>query len=414
MTDISNKNTKIFKNGVMLMIFQIAKIVFPFVTLPYLTRIFTTDTYGTVTYTKTIMNYMQIFVDFGFVLSATKDIVNCKGDNKKIGTISGDTLVARIILGLFGFIVTDILCLCLPILRANTLFVMLSYSVVFLSVFLMDFLFRGLEIMHVITIRFILMKTISTVLTFFLIKDDSQILLIPILDIISSLAAIGLVFIEIKKRNIKLRITKLSSIVAKINDSFIYFISSAASTSLNALSTIIIGIYGSATDVAHWGLAMQIIGTITALYNPFCDSIYPEMVRSKKLSLVTKTVKMFLPVVVVGCIASYFASGLIFKILGGEKYLEAIPIFRLLIPVLFFGFLSMLYGWPTLGAIGKQRSVTAATVVSVLFNLASMIILPIFGMFTLAAVGIIRVLTEVLLSGIRIYLTVKYHRCFSH
>ena len=410
---VKAQSSTIFKNGVMLMIFQIAKIVFPFVTLPYLTRIFTTDTYGTVTYTKTIMNYMQIFVDFGFVLSATKDIVNCKGDNKKIGTISGDTLMARIILGLFGFVVTGILCLCLPILRANILFVMLSYSVVFLSVFLMDFLFRGLEIMHVITIRFILMKTISTVLTFFLIKDDSQILLIPILDIISSLAAIGLVFIEIKKRNIKLRITKLSSIVAKIKDSFIYFISSAASTSLNALSTIIIGIYGSATDVAHWGLAMQIIGTITALYNPFCDSIYPEMVRSKKLSLVTKTVKMFLPVVIVGCIASYFASGLIFKILGGEKYLEAIPIFRLLIPVLFFGFLSMLYGWPTLGAINKHKTATATTIISALFNLVLLLVLPIFGLFTLANVAILRVVSELLMFALRFGSMLKNRRLFS-
>ena len=257
------------------------------------------------------------------------------------------------------------------------------------------------------------MKTISTVLTFFLIKDDSQILLIPILDIISSLAAIGLVFIEIKKRNIKLRITKLSSIVAKIKDSFIYFISSAASTSLNALSTIIIGIYGSATDVAHWGLAMQIIGTITALYNPFCDSIYPEMVRSKKLSLVTKTVKMFLPVVIVGCIASYFASGLIFKILGGEKYLEAIPIFRLLIPVLFFGFLSMLYGWPTLGAINKHKTATATTIISALFNLVLLLVLPIFGLFTLANVAILRVVSELLMFALRFGSMLKNRRLFS-
>ena len=69
---------QVFKNTAMLFIFNIAKIIFPFVTLPYLTRTLSTDTYGSVAYIKTVMNYMQIIVDFGFVLSATKDIVNVK------------------------------------------------------------------------------------------------------------------------------------------------------------------------------------------------------------------------------------------------------------------------------------------------------------------------------------------------
>ena len=35
----------------------------------------TTEAYGVVSYTKTIMTYMQLFVDFGFMLSGTKDII---------------------------------------------------------------------------------------------------------------------------------------------------------------------------------------------------------------------------------------------------------------------------------------------------------------------------------------------------
>ena len=54
------KKNRIVNNTIMLTIFQISKIIFPFITLPYLTRVLTTDTYGTVTYVKTIMNYMTI------------------------------------------------------------------------------------------------------------------------------------------------------------------------------------------------------------------------------------------------------------------------------------------------------------------------------------------------------------------
>ncbi len=65
----------VMKNTTWLFIFQFAKIIFPFITLPYLTRILSTDSYGVVTYVKTVMTYMQIFVDFGFILSGTKEIV---------------------------------------------------------------------------------------------------------------------------------------------------------------------------------------------------------------------------------------------------------------------------------------------------------------------------------------------------
>ena len=47
-------NKKIVNNTIMLMIFNIAKIIFPFITLPYLTRVLSTEAYGTVAYVKTV------------------------------------------------------------------------------------------------------------------------------------------------------------------------------------------------------------------------------------------------------------------------------------------------------------------------------------------------------------------------
>lgn len=349
------KNKNIVNNTIMLMIFNIAKIVFPFITLPYLTRILTTDSYGIVAYVKTVMSYMQIFVDFGFVLSATKDIVKCREDKNEMERVIGDTMVARVILGGLGFVVVLILSLALPILRTNILYTMLSYVAVFLSIFLMDFLFRGLERMHVITIRFIVMKIISTIFTFVLIKGDQNLILIPILDIVSTLIAILMVWYEIGKMQLKLKFSEMKKVISTLKDSFVYFLSNVAATSLNALSTIIIGIYTSPTEVAYWSLCMQIIGSITACYNPISDGIYPEMIKTKNTAIIKKVLKIFMPIVLAGCIFSYFFANIGFMILGGEKYSNAVPVFRLLIPTLFFGFPAIIFGWPALGAIGKAK-----------------------------------------------------------
>lgn len=406
-------NKKIVNNTIMLMIFNIAKIIFPFITLPYLTRVLSTEAYGTVAYVKTVMTYMQIVVDFGFVLSATKDIVKSRENKESLAYIVGDTLIARVILGAIGFLIVAIVSLALPILRENILYTVLSYVVIFESVFLMDFLFRGLEKMHIITIRFILMKVISTLLTFILIKNDSNILLIPILDILSSTIAIILVFFEMKKMNIRLKFSGMTNVFNSIKNSFVYFLSNVASTSFNALSTIIIGIYVNATEVAYWSVCMQIIGTIQACYSPISDGIYPEMIRSKNIGIVKKALKIFLPVIGLGCVATIFLAKPVLLILGGEKYLPAVPILQLLTPNLFIGFLSIMFGWPTLGAIGKAKETTISTVTSIIVHIILLVALIIFNKFNLYTIAIVRCITEAVLFGMRYMYYRKYKNLFN-
>lgn len=407
------KNKNIVNNTIMLMIFNIAKIVFPFITLPYLTRILTTDSYGIVAYVKTVMSYMQIFVDFGFVLSATKDIVKCREDKNEMERVIGDTMVARVILGGLGFVVVLILSLALPILRTNILYTMLSYVAVFLSIFLMDFLFRGLERMHVITIRFIVMKIISTIFTFVLIKGDQNLILIPILDIVSTLIAILMVWYEIGKMQLKLKFSEMKKVISTLKDSFVYFLSNVAATSLNALSTIIIGIYTSPTEVAYWSLCMQIIGSITACYNPISDGIYPEMIKTKNTAIIKKVLKIFMPIVLAGCIFSYFFANIGFMILGGEKYSNAVPVFRLLIPTLFFGFPAIIFGWPALGAIGKAKETTTTTIIAISVYIIFVIGLIVTKSFTITNIAIGRSITEMVLFGTRYLFYKKYKSLFN-
>lgn len=407
------RDNKILNNTIMLMVFQISKILFPFITLPYLTRVLSTDTYGVVTYVKTVMNYMQIFVDFGFVLSATKAIVKTRDNRQKMECTIGDTMAARLILAIIGLLIVIVLSLSLPILRENILFTILSYVVVFESIFLMDFLFRGIEKMHVITIRFILMKIISTIFTFVLIKNDRDVMLIPILDIISSTLAILLVFFEIKKLNIKIKFSKMKEILHSIKESFIYFLSNVASTSFNAFSTIIIGIYINTTDVAYWGICMQIVGSITACYNPISDGIYPEMIRTKNIDIIKKVIKIFTPIIIIGCICFYLLSDTILMILGGEQYTNAKNVLRLLIPVLFFGFYAILLGWPTLGAIGKEKETTISTIISISVHIVLLLILVCTNSFNLISIAIVRSLTEFILFGIRLFFVYKNKKLYT-
>ena len=411
--NLSAPKFKLLENATMLMLLNIAKLVLPFVSLPYLTRVLTTDAYGTVAYIKSVIGYMQVIVDFGFMLSGTKDIVAYLGDRDKLNRTIGDILFARILVSVFAFLVLLALVFSIPILKENKLFALLSFLPVFLSVFLFDYVFRGLEKMHVITIRFFVMKSLSTILIFFVIKKDSDILKMPIIDTLSSLVAVVLVFIALKKEHIIPLITSVKAVFHKIYESFLYFISNVAAQSFNALNTIVAGVFLTKTDIAYWSVALQIIGAIQMFYSPISDAIYPEMLRSKRIVLIKKVLYIFQPIVFIGCLACFFLAELGMKIVGGNQYLEAAPVFRFLIPILFFAFPSIILGWPTLGAIQKIKEVTTSTVITIVLQILGLVLLIVFKQFTLFNLAVLRSAGEFTLFLIRFLYCIKFRNEFS-
>ena len=118
---------KVVQNTAMLYIMNIAKLIFPLLTLPYLTRVLSVDGYAVVTYVKAVMTYVQLIIDFGFILSATKDIVRA-GDNKtEIGYITGDAILGKGLLSLASLASLAVMTLQIPILRQNPVFTFLSF-----------------------------------------------------------------------------------------------------------------------------------------------------------------------------------------------------------------------------------------------------------------------------------------------
>ena len=192
----------ILRNICMIYIVNLAKMILPLITLPYLARVLTTGCYGEVAYITALMRYVQLFIDFGFMLSATKDIALSIHNKKEVGFITGNIIVAKVILSIISFLVILYLSITDKIVNNNIAFTILSFMVCFLSIFLLDFVFRGFEKMKIIAVRFVLMKLIATVFTFVFIKNDADIIWIPILDIIGSLVAIILVWKEFNKFNI--------------------------------------------------------------------------------------------------------------------------------------------------------------------------------------------------------------------
>lgn len=405
---MNNKKLEKKRQGVafnvsMLYIMNIAKLVFPLITLPYLTRVLSVDCYGVVSYVKATMVYAQLVVDFGFMLSGVKAITEIRENSERVGIVAGNIVAAKGMLCVASFIVIFTAAMFIDILKENLLYTILAFIPIALSTFLLEFLFRGLELMHIIAIRYVTMKTISVGLTLVMVKGNDDIIWIPVLDILSSLVAIALTLFEVRRLGIKLSfIEKWKGAFGSLKTSSIYFASEAATTVFGAFNTVLVGIFMDRADVAYWAVCLQLVSAVKAMYTPINNGIYPQMIKKKDLGLIKKVVKLFLPIVIVGCAIVFFGAEYILVIAGSAKYAAAAPVMRCLVPVLLFSFPAMLFGWPTLGAIDKAKETTKTTISAAVVQIAGLALLGVTGNFTIMMVALMKSFTEVCLMSFRL------------
>lgn len=403
------KNNKLLTNTIYLYILSIAKMVFPLITLPYLTRVLSVDMYGLVAYVKSYISYVQLVLDFGFLLSATKDIAIARNkDSAKIEYIVGNTFAEKVFLLVFSTCITFLISIFIPILKNNQLFLWLYFISVGLTIFLPDYLYRGIERMEYIAIPYMCAKAVSVFFTLILVKSDEHLLLIPILDILGNLIAVIISAFFLKKLKIRIRINGYKEWISDLKKSGTYFLSNFATTVFGALTTLVVGVLLNATYIAYWSVCMQIVSAAKSLYVPITNSIYPHMVMHMDIKLVSKIRNLMSIPMALGSLLVMFASENILVIIAGENYAYAGYILKILLPVIIASFYSMLYGWPVLGAMGKERETTISTILAASIQILGILVIYVFGVFDLVSLAVCCGISEVTLLLIRYYLFVCY------
>lgn len=396
-------HSSFYKNTLWQYGLQIVKYLFPLITLPYLTRVLEPSGYAVYAYVVSFMSFAQVFVDFGFELSGTKQIARAKSVNEE-NRVIGAITQARLVLCFFTGAIVMVLAYFLPITHGYMLYVLLAYVAACGKSLLPDFVFQGHEDMGPMTMRFLVSKGVSTVLTFVFVHSIVDLLWIPILDILSSVIALIWSFASAKRMfGTTIARVPMSMAFAELKTSGLYCFSNMAATAFSGFTTLLIGVV--VTDVAliaYWSLAMTAVGAVQSLYAPIVNSLYPHMVNTGDFVFAKKMAILAIPAVLVGTIAFALLSKVIMLLLGGESYIDGAWVLVWVSPVLVFSFFAMLFGWPVLGAADKIIEVTKTTIISALFCIVSLLVVSIAGFASLQAICIVRNITEMLLCGLRV------------
>lgn len=403
----------LFSNTFMLYVMQISAYIFPLLTFPYLTRVLGPEKYGLMTVANAIINYFQLTVDFGFILSATKECSVHRDNKSKLGELVSSVVQAKSLLALACFAVLSVLVFMVPEFRDKGLYLMLAYLSVALSVFTPDYLFRGLERMHNITYRSIISRALYTVLIFLTIKSPEDYYRIPIMNAVSNLFIVlwSWAFV-IKHFKIKCKIVSFKKTWETLRLSSVFFASRIATTIYSSSNVFLLGmVYGTdSVAVGQFSAANSLVSNGKSMFSPIADSLYPYMVTKKNYKLIKIVLLVTAPLILIGTAGLYYFAEDLILLFCGEQYLvgspNAVAIFRALTPMFIITLPEYILGFPVLGAMNKMKEANYSIMFASVFHIVGLAVLYFTGNLSFIPVCILTCISECVVLGSRIYYVV--------
>ena len=399
----------ILANFSYLSILEIVGLLLPLLTYPYLIRVIGKDLYGVIVYSQAILAYITILINFGFNVSATKNISENRNDTKKLSEIFNSILIIKLLLSSISA------CLYFPFV---SLYIQTEYKFLYIvsfglciqEILFPSWFFQGIEKMKYITFISFTVKFLFTACIFVFIKSPKDYCLIPILNSFSGILSSFMAIHIIRRRyGLKFALIPFSILKTYFMDSIPFFFSRAASVIIERSNTIIIGIYFGYGMVASFDLALKVINIMKIPFTLVAQVLYPNVAKTKNMKIV-KTMLVFVGFAGVGLsiLVCLFSTHIV-TLLGGEALYDAIPALMILSLYLPIVGCSYILGASTLVVMNHIKEYNYSVVYSLLIYLLLVTIYIMINKVNLISLSIIYIIPELFIVLYRGYVANKFN-----
>ncbi|WP_201354048.1 oligosaccharide flippase family protein [Hydrogenimonas urashimensis] len=360
MIKIAKDKRQLLANFFSLSVLQGANFILPLITLPYLVRILGTEKFGLVAFAQAFIMYFNIFVDYGFNLSATREISVHKENQQKIMEIFSAVMTLKIMLLFFSFLVLLFLTNVFSKFASDRLLYLLTFGVVIGQAIFPIWFFQGIEKMKYITILNILAKLIFTIAIFLFVKEPNNYLFVPILNSLGFIIA-GILSLFIIKFifHIHWIYPKRDSVVRLFKESTHLFISNLSVTLFSVSNTFILGILTNNTMVGIYASIEKVIVAIKNLYVPLYQALFPWLSK-KDPQNIRMIIKKMVPLIfavsfIIFLILFVFAEDILSLLYNNNNIIKYSYIFKLFAMISIFASLNMLFNMLYLTSIKAYK-----------------------------------------------------------
>lgn len=388
-------------------ILNVTNILFPIITAPYVARVLEPDGIGLFHFSYTVAGYFALAACLGIPTYGIRIIGANRENFSKRQLVFNQVFTiacASTLLFTIGYLLS---LLFVPKFNENYLLFLISGLALYIVPFKVDWYFSGMEEFGYIAVRSTIIKILSIVLLFILVKEKGDLVYYVSISAFSIAANEIWNFAKLIKTGIKPRLVA-SGLSTHIKPIFVLFSSFIATAIYTSLGSVLLGFISDYSEVGYYNIASQIgrvaIPIVTSLALVALPKISEYMARNDEKSvneLINKSMSfvafLSFPLSMIICLMSPLFIPLFF----GPGYEAAIIPMRILAFVVVAIGLNNLTGIQILIGLGKDRYFFYSTAIS---SLVSIVLYAIF-VYLLGAIGaaIVTLLAEMLILLLSLY-----------
>lgn len=342
------------------------QMLFPLITFPYICRVIEADGIGQINFFQSIISYISLFTCLGIPMYAIREIARDRSDVEQMNRTAMEILLLHSMLTLVGYAIVAILCLTVPQIQVNIpLFLILSLTIFFTAIGC-EWFYQGIEDFKYITIRGLIIKTVSVVLLFIFVKSKTDLLYYGCYTVFGVLGGNIFNFFRLRKyihrENIifsELHIKRHIKPVLKV------FSFSVVTSIYLQLNTVLLGFLKNALAVGYFAAAtkvMQMLLTMSACLGsvmmPRASHLIAENKEDEFNRLIQKSYDFTLAIALPITIGLIFCAPSLITALCGVKFEHSILPSQIIAPIILMVAISNVFGIQVLFPKGKINIVT--------------------------------------------------------
>ena len=315
---------------------HISRYIMPLVVMPYLSRSLGAEKYGLVFLTLSFGAILTLFIEFGFSLSATRELSKHRDSSAEVDRILSQVFGAKCLLALGATILGLCALLVVPRLRENIDFVWLGLPYAFAYGMSPMWYYQAVEKMRTQSAIEIFCQMSAMAFVFIIVHEPGEAKMVPILQI-SGAALSSILGYRILYRSARFEVPEFSACIEAIRLGLSMFAFRGFLTLYTTANLFIVGVLLPSSQVTYYGTAEKLFTAVTALFGPFSQTVFPRMNYLLKkdpiraLALAKIGFILVLSASVVATVLGWLLAPELVRLLFGKEFMPSSHILRVML-----------------------------------------------------------------------------------
>ncbi len=314
---------------------QAANYLFPLITLPYLARVLGPEGFGKLALAQALSQYLYIVLEYGFSLSATREVAKWRDRPEALQSVLGGVLGARTLLSLPAAGTALLTLYLFPPLQGEFGLVWGGFLLALGMSLSPVWFFQGMERMGSVALMEFLVRLLATLGIFFLVRSPAQVAWPLYLQALASFV-VGFVGLAWAASWTGLPWPRFGEAWTWLKRGFSLFFFRSVVSLYTTANVLLVGLFLPPVQVALYAGAEKLTKALIPMWDPFSRLFLPRFSylleksprEASRLARRVGGAMLLLGLAAAGVLV--FASPFLVRVLLGPGYEGTVPLMRVL------------------------------------------------------------------------------------